>query len=87
MKTAPDDPTVRGEACSRSLLSLVAWGDTSYDSALKDALKAGDLTPTEETGATAWLDADNKRLMALAEQRKDIEAKIQAADAQTELPG
>ena len=42
VKTAPDDPTVTGRSCSRSLLWLVAWGDTSYDAALKDALKERD---------------------------------------------
>jgi hypothetical protein len=42
VKTAPDDPTVTGRSCSRSLLWLVAWGDTSYDAALKDALKTRD---------------------------------------------
>ncbi|HXT00164.1 MAG TPA: TRL domain-containing protein [Elusimicrobiota bacterium] len=38
VKTAPDDPTVTGKSCSHSLLWLVAWGDTSYNSALKNAL-------------------------------------------------
>ncbi|MDE2143630.1 MAG: hypothetical protein KGJ84_14575 [Elusimicrobia bacterium] len=38
VKTSPDDPAATGQACSRSLLWLVAWGDTSYDRALKDAL-------------------------------------------------
>ena len=42
VKTAPDDPTVTGRSCSRSLLWLVAWGDTSYDAALKDALGTRD---------------------------------------------
>lgn len=42
VKTSPDDPAVSGRACSRSLLWLVAWGDTSYDRALKDALGARD---------------------------------------------
>jgi hypothetical protein len=42
VKTAPDDPTVSGKACSRSLLWLVAWGDQSYNTALKDALKEHD---------------------------------------------
>ena len=42
MKTAPDDPVVSGKACSQSVLWLVAWGDASYDAALKDALKARD---------------------------------------------
>ncbi|MFI5361349.1 MAG: TRL domain-containing protein [Elusimicrobiota bacterium] len=38
VKTAPDDPSVSGRSCSRSLLWLVAWGDESYDAALKNAL-------------------------------------------------
>src|ERR1035437_5428808 len=42
VKTSPDDPLVSGQSCSRSLLWLVAWGDTSYDAALKDALKSRD---------------------------------------------
>jgi hypothetical protein len=42
VKTAPDDPAVTGQSCSRSLLWLVAWGDTSYNSALKDALGTRD---------------------------------------------
>ena len=42
VKTAPDDPSVSGKACSRSLLWLVAWGDQSYNTALKDALKEHD---------------------------------------------
>jgi hypothetical protein len=42
VKAAPDDPTVKGESCSRSILWLVAWGDASYDKALKDALGTRD---------------------------------------------
>ena len=42
VKSASDDPLVSGMSCSRSLLWLVAWGDTSYDKALKDALGARD---------------------------------------------
>lgn len=42
VKAAPDDPTVTGTSCSHSVLWLVAWGDTSYNSALKDALGARD---------------------------------------------
>ena len=42
VKTTPDDPSVSGQSCSYSLLWLVAWGDTSYNSALKDALKVND---------------------------------------------
>lgn len=54
---------------------------TKLQTDLKDALKAGTISPTEETGISAWLDSDNKRLMALAAQRKDIESKISSADA------
>ncbi len=42
VKAAADDATVKGEACSRSVLWLVAWGDESYDAALKNALGARD---------------------------------------------
>lgn len=42
VKSSPEDPTVSGQSCSRSLLWLVAWGDTSYNTALKDALKERD---------------------------------------------
>lgn len=42
VETAPDDPSVAGKSCSRSVLWLVAWGDTSYDKALKDALGTRD---------------------------------------------
>jgi hypothetical protein len=42
VKTSPDDLSVSGETCSRSLLWLVAWGDTSYQGAIKDALKDRD---------------------------------------------
>ena len=42
VKAAPDDPSASGRSCARSLLWLVAWGDTSYDAALKDALKTRD---------------------------------------------
>jgi hypothetical protein len=42
VQTAPDDPAVTGTSCSRSLLWLVAWGDTSYNSALKNALGTRD---------------------------------------------
>jgi hypothetical protein len=42
VKTAPDDPTVKGQSCSQSLLWLVAWGDESYDAALKNALGTRD---------------------------------------------
>ena len=42
VKTAPDDPSVSGRSCSRSLLWMVAWGDESYDAALKNALGARD---------------------------------------------
>jgi hypothetical protein len=42
VKSAPDDPAVRGESCARSVLWLVAWGDSSYDKALKNALGGRD---------------------------------------------
>ena len=42
VKTAPDDPAVKGRACSQSVLWLFAWGDESYDAALKNALGARD---------------------------------------------
>lgn len=42
VKTAADDPLVTGKSCSRSLLYLVAWGDSSYASAVKDALGTKD---------------------------------------------
>lgn len=42
VKTAPDDPRVTGQSCSYSVLWLVAWGDTSYNSAMKDALGTHD---------------------------------------------
>jgi len=42
VKSSPEDPTVSGKSCSHSLLWLVAWGDTSYNSALKDALGTRD---------------------------------------------
>lgn len=42
VKAAPDDPLVSGSSCSRSLLFLVAWGDSSYASAAKDALGGKD---------------------------------------------
>ena len=48
---------------------------------LKDSLKAGDISKTEDTGVSAWLSYDNKRLMNLATQRKNIEAAISAEDA------
>lgn len=42
VKSAPDDPLVTGTSCSRSVLYLVAWGDSSYASAVKDALGGKD---------------------------------------------
>jgi hypothetical protein len=42
VKTSPSDPSVTGKACSHSVLYLVAWGDTSYDKALKNALNGTD---------------------------------------------
>ncbi|MBI3454582.1 MAG: hypothetical protein HY002_02180 [Candidatus Rokubacteria bacterium] len=41
----PADKTVSGEACYRSLLYLVAWGDASYAAATLRAL-GGDATAT-----------------------------------------
>lgn len=38
VKAAADDPVVTGKSCTRSALFLVAWGDSSYASAVKDAL-------------------------------------------------
>ena len=40
VKGAPDDPTATGHSCQRSALFLVAWGDSSYASAVADALKS-----------------------------------------------
>jgi hypothetical protein len=42
VKTSPDDPTVKGRSCSYSAMWLVAWGDESYDAAVKDALGTKD---------------------------------------------
>ncbi|MBI3565473.1 MAG: hypothetical protein HY079_09785 [Elusimicrobia bacterium] len=42
VKAAPDDPLVSGKSCARSALYLVAWGDSSYASAVKDALGTKD---------------------------------------------
>lgn len=39
VKTTPNDEVVTGEACSQSLLYLVAWGDFGYQKASEDALK------------------------------------------------
>lgn len=39
VKTSPDDPVVSGQACNRSLLYLVAWGDAGYATASRDALQ------------------------------------------------
>lgn len=36
--SGPADRAVTGEACNRSILYLVAWGDASYAAAAKDAL-------------------------------------------------
>jgi hypothetical protein len=38
VKASPDDPLVTGTSCTRSALFLVAWGDSSYASAVKNAL-------------------------------------------------
>jgi len=42
VKAAPEDPLLNGRSCSYSLLYLVAWGDSSYASAVKDALGGKD---------------------------------------------
>ncbi len=42
VKASPTDPTVHGLSCSRSALYLVAWGDSSYAGAVKDALGTQD---------------------------------------------
>jgi hypothetical protein len=42
VKSASDDASVRGESCTHSVLWLAAWGDSSYDKALKDALGGRD---------------------------------------------
>lgn len=39
VKASADDPTATGRSCQRSALFLVAWGDSSYASAVADALK------------------------------------------------
>ena len=38
VKADPSDPTVSGEACTRAVLFLVAWGDAGYAAATKAAL-------------------------------------------------
>lgn len=38
VKSAPDDPTVTGQACNRSAAFLFAWGDGSYAAAVENAL-------------------------------------------------
>ncbi|MBI4060762.1 MAG: hypothetical protein HY403_04965 [Elusimicrobia bacterium] len=38
VKSAPDDPTVTGQACNRSAIFLFAWGDGSYAAAVRSAL-------------------------------------------------
>jgi hypothetical protein len=42
VKSAPDDPLVSGSSCSRSALWLVAWGDSSYATAVHNALGTRD---------------------------------------------
>lgn len=39
VKAAADDAIVTGRACSREALFLVAWGDSGFAAAVKDALK------------------------------------------------
>jgi hypothetical protein len=43
VKASPDDPLLTGRSCQRSLLYLVAWGDSSYASAVRDAIGGKDL--------------------------------------------
>lgn len=43
VKASADDPLLTGRSCQRSVLFLVAWGDSSYDAAVKDALGGKDL--------------------------------------------
>lgn len=43
VKSSASDPTLTGKSCQRTLLFLVAWGDSSYDKAVQDALKGQDL--------------------------------------------
>jgi len=38
VKSDPSDPIVAGEACSRVVLYMVAWGDAGYAAATKAAL-------------------------------------------------
>lgn len=38
VKNDPSDPVVTGEACSRTVLFLVAWGDSGYAAATRKAL-------------------------------------------------
>jgi hypothetical protein len=38
VKSSPDDPTVTGKACNRSVIYLFAWGDGSYAAAVSNAL-------------------------------------------------
>lgn len=42
VKSAPDDPTVTGQACNRTALFIVAWGDASYAKAVENALGGRD---------------------------------------------
>src|SRR5437868_4350317 len=42
VKASSDDPVATGMACQRSLLFLVAWGDSSYASSVKSALGGKD---------------------------------------------
>lgn len=39
VKANASDPVVEGRACARSILFLVAWGDTGYAAATRDALR------------------------------------------------
>lgn len=42
VKASPSDELVEGKACSRAVLYLVAWGDSGYAAASRDALKSRD---------------------------------------------
>ncbi len=40
IKVTPNDTLVTGEACNRSVLFLVAWGDASYATAVANAMES-----------------------------------------------
>jgi TRL-like protein family len=39
VEAAASDPVVTGRSCARSVLFMVAWGDTGYAAATRDALR------------------------------------------------